>query len=166
MTGYCVQALNSQGLDSERERERVVEEDEGRKTRGGGGARAVGLLLRWRAVKRIIPPSPPTPTYSPARHQPYLTHSDTLFPRLELSLTPPAVYCCTCGQARACVCVLQQTLCCPSTESTRTVLTLNSHRAQTSIVLSHIYTLQCFKVFPHTHAGEDVTGPASSTATV
>lgn len=50
-----------------RERERVVEEDEGRKTRGGGGARAVGLLLRWRAVKGIIPPPPPRPpTHLPA----------------------------------------------------------------------------------------------------
>lgn len=130
--------------------------------------RAVGLLLRWCAVKGIAPSVRP-PTHLPARHQPYLTHSDTLFPRLRAPRLGSATHRLQSAAARvgerawasvcACVCVLQQTLRCPSTEFARTVLTLNSHQAPPSVhhsllhsSLIHVSATKFFLLL--THAGE------------
>lgn len=156
--------MNSQGLDpeTERERERAQEEDEGRKERR---SRARGERVRARCCggvlsKALTPPLRP-PTHLPARHQPYLTHSDTLFPLLRAPRLSSATHRLQSTAARVgecvcmciCVCILQQTLRCPSTKSSWTVLALNSRQAQPSIVhpllsLGHILGLGASKFFP------------------
>ncbi len=159
MTGYCVQALNSQGLDSEkepqRERERAEEEDEGRKRRRGQGVRAVAVALA--CCQRHYPPMP---TYPPAR-PPATSHTSHVvthffFDSEHLGLALPHTACSLLLRvwASVCVCVLQQTLRRPSTESSRTVLPPNSHQAQpinSLLHLSQIYVsvLQSFSSHAH-----------------
>lgn len=115
-----------------RERE---EREEGRRRMkggrgGGGGWRVSKQLACWCAgvPSKALPPTPlpplthtHVPTYPPthllAHHQPYLTRSDTLSPRLRAprlctaTHRPQSTAVCVCGRACVCACV------CPSANS-------------------------------------------------
>lgn len=119
---------------------------------GGGGCQSSWLAVAVACCQRHYPP---TPTCPPATS--HTSHIVTHFflGSEHLGSAQPHTACSRLLRVWAsvcvCVCVLQKTLRCPSTESTRTVLKLHSHQARPSMLhslprLSHIYVsvLQSF----------------------
>lgn len=124
--------------------------------RRGGGVRAVCLLLHWCAVKGITPPPTSThahlPTCPPATS--HTSHGVTHFflSSEHLGSAQPHTACSLLLCVWASVCVLQQTLRCPSSKSVRTVLALNSrpsplHRRH--ILLDRLAKFSAHFTVPH-----------------
>lgn len=93
------------------ERERAEEEDEGEKRR----MVSEQLACCWAGVlSKALPPLHP-PTHLPAHHQPNLTHSDILFPRLRAPRLGSATHrlqsTAECVGERVCGCVSFSKLC-------------------------------------------------------
>lgn len=121
----------------------------------GGGVRAVCLLLHWCAVKGITPPTSThahLPTCPPATS--HTSHGVTHFflSSEHLGSAQPHTACSLLLCVWASVCVLQQTLRCPSSKSVRTVLALNSrpsplHRRH--ILLDRLAKFSAHFTVPH-----------------
>lgn len=126
----------------QRKRQREREQRRRMKGGGGGGRETEGgcqsslLAVALVCCQRHYPPY----THLPARQQPYLTRSDTLF----LGSAEPHTACSLLLRVWASVCVLQQTLRRPSSRICLTVLTLNSHPSLLHLTHALLYRLAKF----------------------